>query len=118
VIIWQISKFQGELVFQNEFSQSVEFYSKLTGQKWTLTNIYASCTPEGRLNFLNWFWNIDIPEDHLWIIMGDFNLIRRLENRNRPGGDASLMQAFDEVVSNMGLVELHLSRQSYTWSNM
>jgi hypothetical protein len=50
--------------------------------------------------------------------MGDFNLIRRLENRNRPGGDASLMQAFDEVVSNMGLVELPLSRQSYTWSNI
>jgi hypothetical protein len=35
------------------------------GQKWTLTNIYAPCSPEGKLNFLNWFKNIDIPEDHL-----------------------------------------------------
>jgi hypothetical protein len=49
--------------------------------------------------------------------MGDLNLIRRPENRNRPGGDASLMQTFNEAISNLGLVELPLSREAYTWSN-
>jgi exonuclease III len=36
VIIWKNTRFQGNLVFQNEFGQSVEFCSKINGQKWTL----------------------------------------------------------------------------------
>jgi hypothetical protein len=73
------------MVFENEYAQSVEFKSKPIGQKWTLTNIYTPCTPEGKLNFLAWFRNISVPGDNLWIIMGDFNLMRRPENRNKAG---------------------------------
>jgi hypothetical protein len=64
----------------------VEFISKVTGQKWILTNIYAPCTPDGKLDFLRWFWDIDMPDEECWIILGDFNLIRRPENKNRPRG--------------------------------
>jgi exonuclease III len=52
MVIWKEAKLEGVMVFENEFAQSVEFRSKLTGQKWTLTNIYAPCTSEGKLNFL------------------------------------------------------------------
>jgi endonuclease/exonuclease/phosphatase family metal-dependent hydrolase len=49
--------------------------------------------------------------------MGDFNLIRRPKNRNKSGGDINLTQAFNEAISNMGIVELPLSSQAYTWPN-
>jgi hypothetical protein len=85
--------------------------SKLNGQKWILTNIYAPCTTNGKAGFLNWFKNIYMPKDKLWIVMADFNLIRRSENRNKPSGDTNLMFAFNEAISKLGIIELPLSGQ-------
>jgi hypothetical protein len=50
-------------------------------------NIYAPCSNEGRLEFLNWINNIDMPEDTGWLLMRDFNMIRRPSDRNRHGGN-------------------------------
>jgi hypothetical protein len=58
-----------------------------------------------------------MPDDCLWIIMGNFNLIRRPKNRNKPGGDSYLMQPFNDAISKLGLIELPLSRQQFTWIN-
>jgi hypothetical protein len=110
-------KLHGGLAFQNEYCQSVKFYSKLTGQKWTLTNNYAPCTSEGKVSFINWFRNIAILDEHMWLVLGDFNLIRRTENRNMPGGDVNMMHAFNEAISTLGVIEIPLSGQSFTWSN-
>jgi hypothetical protein len=85
LISWKGSKFHGVPIFEKSFAQSMEFISNLIGQKWILTNIYAPCTPDGKLEFLRWFRDIDMPNEECWIILGDFNLIRRPE-RNRPGG--------------------------------
>jgi exonuclease III len=118
MISWHGSKLQGQVIFENEYAQSVEFLSKLTGQKWILTNVYAPCTSQRKLDFLNWFKNISMPDDQPWIVIGDFNLIRRPENRNKPGGDPNMMMAFNEAISKLGILELPLSGQQYTWSNM
>jgi exonuclease III len=117
-ISWKGSKFQGHVVFENDFAQSVEFMSKLTSQKWILTNIYAPCLPERKLDFLRWFKNIIMPNERPWLIVGDFNLFRRPENRNKPGGDPSMMKAFNEAISKLEVIELPLAGQQYTWSNM
>jgi exonuclease III len=117
ITIWKGSKLQGEVVFENEYAKTVQFMSKLNGQKWILTNIYATCTPDGKLSFLRRFKNIQMPDDCLWIVLGDFNLIRRPDNRNKPGGDNSLMHAFNEAISKLGLLELPLSDQQFTWTN-
>jgi hypothetical protein len=42
-----------------------------------LTNIYAPCTLKGRNAFLNWFHDFDMDDDMAWLVVGDFNLIRR-----------------------------------------
>jgi hypothetical protein len=48
----------------------VEFISKINGQKWILTNIYAPCTLDGKVAFLNWVKNIYTPKEKLWIVLG------------------------------------------------
>jgi hypothetical protein len=58
-----------------------------------------------------------MPDEQNWIILGDFNVIRRLENRNKPGGDPHLMLAFNEAISNLGILKLPLKGQTFTWSN-
>jgi hypothetical protein len=61
---------------------------------------------------------MDSPVDTPWLLVGDFNLICRLENRNKPSDDPNLMLAFNEAISKLGLKKLPLNGQSFTWSNM
>jgi exonuclease III len=117
IIIWKSSKLTGNVIFQNDYAQSMEFISKLSAFSWIITNIYAPCTPKGKIDFLNWLHNISMPSDKLWLLIGDFNLIQRPEDRNKAGGDINLMLKFNEAISNLNLVEIPLHSLSYTWSN-
>lgn len=40
---------------------------------------------------MNWFENIQMPDEVDWLIVGDSNLIRKPEDRNRPGGNVNDM---------------------------
>ena len=48
-------------------------------------NIYGPCTGEMRELFVDWLFELNIPNDEDWLILGDFNFIRSPENRNKPG---------------------------------
>lgn len=86
IIIWKSSKLTGTVIFQNEYAQSVEFFSNLSACSWIITNIYAPCTLQGKMDFLSSLHNISMPSDKLWLLVGDFNLIRRPEDMNKAGG--------------------------------
>jgi hypothetical protein len=53
-----------------------------------------------------------------WLIMGDFNFIRKPSDRNKPGGYLNGMLLFNEAISNLCLVELPLKGRKFTWSNI
>ena len=53
-----------------------------------------------------------------WLLLGDFNFIRSIDNRNLPGGDLNDMFIFNEIIGHLGLLELPIKGRSYTWSNM
>jgi exonuclease III len=118
ITIWKGSLFEAEVVEQNLFGHTIRFQSNLNGQVWWLSNIYAPCTPHGREAFLAWFSNLEIDEDKLWIFLGDFNMIRYPENCNKQGGDPIRMLNFNAVISQLGLQEIPLRGQAFTWSNM
>jgi hypothetical protein len=100
------------------FSIVVEFHSKLNDSVWTLLNVYGPCSAEGKADFITWMKNVDIPNDEDWIIMGDFNLYRVLENRNREGANTNDMFIFNSMISHLVLKEIALHGKKYTWSNM
>jgi exonuclease III len=118
ITIWKGSLFEAEVVYQNSFGHTIRFRSNLNGQVWWLSNIYAPCSPHGREAFLAWFSNLEIDEDKLWIFLGDFNMIRYPENRNKLGGDPIRMLNFNAAISQLGLQEISLKGQTFTWSNM
>lgn len=49
--------------------------------------------------------------------MGDFNLIRKPENRNKPGADVNEMLLFNGAINALGLIELPLYGKKFTWTN-
>lgn len=88
--------------------------SNLNNNSWILTTVYAPYTQVGKRSFLDWFIGIQMPDQIEWIIVGDFNLIRRLEDRNREGGDINEMFLFNEAINTLDLVELPLHGRHYT----
>jgi len=117
ITIWKLHIFHGHLVFSDGFSLTVEFTSKHNYSTWVLTNIYAPCTSSGKQVFLHWLRNIQMPDVIDWLLAGDFNLIRKPENRNKMGGDISEMLQFNDALSAFGVVELPLYGKKYTWTN-
>jgi hypothetical protein len=65
------------MIFVNDFAQSVMFISLLSGASWLLTNIYVPCTDEGKRQFITWFKNKQMPDNVDWLVVGDFNFIRK-----------------------------------------
>jgi endonuclease/exonuclease/phosphatase family metal-dependent hydrolase len=61
--------------------------------------------------------NIQMPDNINWIVVGDFNLCRSPDDRNRPGGDISDMLLFNEAINYLGLVDLPPKGRHFTWTN-
>lgn len=117
IVIWKSCSFRGTRVFQNNYAASFEFFSLHNGAAWFLTNVYAPCTPVGKRDFRLWFRNIQMLDTVDWLIVGDFNLYRNPEDRNKPGADYAKMLLFNDAISYLGLIELPLKGRRYMWTN-
>lgn len=113
LIVWKGALFfRGVKFFQNEYAISIEFTSKLNNASWILT----TDAPDDKRRFLDWFKNIQMPDDIDWLIVGDFNLIRRPKDRNKEERDIMEMFQFNEAISTLGLNELPLLGRHDTWN--
>ena len=75
-------------------------------ETWILTNVYGPCIPDRKRVFVDWMKEIHIPDNVDWMILGDFKLMRKPENRNKPGGNLSEMFMFNDAVTSLGLNEI------------
>jgi len=117
ITAWKSNVFNGQLVFQNGFSITVKLTAKHNGDTWFLTNVYGPCTQDAKRDFIQWLKQYNTYENDNWLIVGDFNFLRKPENRNKPGGDINEMLMFNDATSSLGLVELPLYGRKYTWTN-
>lgn len=44
--------------------------------------------------------------------------MRSIDNRSRSGGNVNDMFLFNEIIGHLGLIELPIKGQQFTWSNM
>ena len=96
----------------------MEFKSKHTSETWSLVSIYGPCQGSACDDFVQWLYNLDIQFGENWLLLGNFNFMRSLENRNLSGGDVNDIFLFNEIIGHLGLVELPIKGSQYTWSNM
>lgn len=111
------SVFSGQLVFQNNYAITARLTAKHNRDFWLLTNVYGPYTHDGKRDFIQWLKHYNISDDENWLLVGDFNLLRKPENRNKPGGDVNEMLFFNEAISYLGLIELPLFGRRYTQTN-
>ena len=79
---------------------------------------YGPCQSPARDEFVQWLYNLDINCDDKWLLLGDFNFMRSLENRNLPGGNVNDIFLFNEIIGHLGIVELPIKGRKFTWSNV
>ena len=96
----------------------VSFKSGHNSEKWTLVSVYGPCEGQPRDDFVSWLYNLTIPPEENWLLIGDFNFIRSLDNRNLLGGDINDIFLFNEVIGHLDLMELLIKGRSFTCSNM
>jgi hypothetical protein len=80
--------------------------------------VYEPCHRQDRRDFIDWLNGLVIDDEANWMIMGDFNFYRCLEDRNREGGNMQDIMVFNDMISNLGLQEIPPKGRSFTWSNM
>jgi hypothetical protein len=51
------------------------------------------------------------------LVGGDFNILRKESDKNKPGGTNSWSSLFNSIIDIHSLIELDLSGRLYTWSN-
>ena len=86
ITIWNSSIFTGSPWYVSPFSIGISFVSTQSAVTWNLVNVYGPCAGQKRINFTSWLFDLHIPDDETWLLLGDFNFIRSTTNRNKPGG--------------------------------
>jgi hypothetical protein len=52
-----------------------------------------------------------------WLLIGDFNMIYQVRDKNNSGLDRNLMNRFSRPINFMEIKEIELIDRCYTWSN-
>lgn len=118
IVIWNSARYSGQLVHSNAYSITLKMECCLSGKSFHLTNIYGPCTPDGKVDFINWLYNVDTERFEDWVLAGDFNLIRSPNDRNRPGANVQDIMLFNDLISHLDLAEIKFQGRQFSWSNM
>jgi exonuclease III len=97
----------------------VKFYvtSKCDKFKWVMIAVYGAAQEEHKPAFLSELVRICEDEPLPMIVGGDFNIIRRIEEKNNDNFNTRWPFIFNAIIESLDLRELSLSGRQYTWAN-
>jgi exonuclease III len=114
LVCWASNHFSVSTIEKHPIAINLKMLSTHSQISWNLVVVYGPCRQLARDQFVNWLLNLQIEDDELWILMGDFNFYRYAENRNKAGGNFPDSLIFNNIISHLGLIELPLKGRSYT----
>jgi hypothetical protein len=74
-MIWNSLVFHGMLVEVQRFGICISFTSMHTNDSRSLFCIYGPCHGTKRDRFVAWLYNLQIPCNDDWLVLGDFNFL-------------------------------------------
>lgn len=84
---------------------------------WVLIVVYGVAHDDRKEDFLDEMLvtcsNVDVP----YIIGGDFNIIRGVQEKNKKRGNLKFVAKFNNVINSLGLREIDMGGGKYTWTN-
>ena len=91
--------------------------SKADGFNWALVAVYGAAQPKLKPEFLADLVRICGPEQLPILVGGDFNIIRRREEKNNDNFDGRWSFMFNTIIESLDLREIELSGRKFTLAN-
>lgn len=110
------SKFEVLDSWVMDFSISVLLSNKNEPFIWLFTTVYGPVLSVNRTAFFTEINSIYSLGHTAWLIGGDFNLIRARSEKTGASFNYVLSNRFNDVISNLTLIELPLSNRKFTWA--
>jgi hypothetical protein len=91
--------------------------SKFDGFEWILIGVYGAAQDALKPEFLSELVRICDVETLPMLVGGDFNIIRRQEEKNNDNFKAHWPFLFNAIIESLDLREIELSGRQYTWAS-
>ena len=98
-------------------TMSATITMKADDTSWTLTGVYGPQSDQEKLLFLDELKSLKDQVLERWLIIGDFNLIYKAEDKSNDRLDRRMMNKFKQVLDENQLMEIDLRGRRFTWSN-
>ncbi|GKU90242.1 hypothetical protein SLEP1_g4255 [Rubroshorea leprosula] len=113
--IWNKKKFAKTKIFTGDGYLRITEEWGLDKVKCNLVNVYGPNDRQKRLKLWDQLEHMIIEEGGRWLIAGDFNAIRCLEEKRGRIGESTNMKKFDEFILAAGLVDIKMVNRHFTW---
>jgi hypothetical protein len=84
---------------------------------WCLTGVYGPQADQEKIAFLQEISDLRQHMRAAWLIIGDFNLIYRAEDKNNDRVNIRMLNRFKNTIDNLQLAPLELKGRRFTWCN-
>jgi hypothetical protein len=100
-----------------EFAVKFRVRSKVDGFQWALVAVYGVAQLELNPDFLADLVRICRHERLPILVGGDFNIIRRRDEKNNDNFNGRWSFMFNTIIESLDLREIELSGRKFTWAN-
>ena len=104
-------------VSRGDFAVKFRVRLKQDGIQWALVAVYGAAQPELKMDFLANLVRVCGNERLHVLVGGDFNIIRRSDEKNNDNFDARWAFMFNMIIKSLDLREMALSGRKFTWGD-
>ena len=104
-------------VVAGDFCIKLQIKNKLDAFMWSLVIVYGAAQENLKPDFLAELVRICENEDRPLLLGGDFNIIRRQEEKNKDNFNARWPFIFNPIIESFNLRDIELSGRQYTWAS-
>nr|CAD1837460.1 unnamed protein product [Ananas comosus var. bracteatus] len=114
---WNLSLFDCVQEWNGLFSLTVLLKRKVDGRSFMISNIYGPTAAHLKADFFQELRSIKDFSTRVWTMLGDFNVLLSVEDKNGSTANVADILNFRKVVHDLGLVDLPILNKSFTWTN-
>ena len=112
-----LSTFDIGAISKGDYYVKFTLHNKCDGFKWVLYAVYGPAQQEHKESFLIELANSCSRETLPYVIGGDFNIMRRPEDKSTDNFDFKWPNIFNQVIEVLDLKEIEMSGRQFTWAS-
>lgn len=103
--------------YHTPYSVSATITLLADNTQWSITGVYGPQLDNDKILFMQDISNLKQHMLHKWLILGDFNLLYRFQDKNNGRINLTLLNGFRATIDNLLLAPIELKGRKYTWCN-